>query len=300
MKGKIGLAIRPGVQEALLLARELINWSKLKQLEVLLDQDSAELLGPTLLDQNIATKFQGVTAQYLAANCDPIVTLGGDGTLLKVARFVQDSSPVLLGVNFGRLGFLTEVAPNELLATLELLLSGQALIEERPMLMCKVFRAGHELYRAQAVNDGVIHKAALDRLPDLDVLVDREFLMHLRADGLIVATPTGSTAYSLAAGGSIVHPALSAMLVTPISPHSLTSRPLILSQSSVLEVVIPSYEGKIFLSVDGQDGLRLEKQDRIEFSRANVSVRFVRSSKKTYFQILREKLNWGIPNRAMC
>lgn len=293
MKRTIGLAIRPGVQEALLLAQQLISWSKKKQFEVLLDQDSAELLG-----HSFAVKFQGITAQNLAAQCDPIITMGGDGTLLKVARFVGDSSPVLLGVNFGRLGFLTEVAPEELLTNLELVLSGKAHIEERPMLMCKVFRSGQELYRGQAVNDGVIHKAALDRLPDLDLTVDGESLMRLRADGLIVATPTGSTAYSLAAGGSIVHPAISAMLVTPISPHSLTSRPLILSQSSILEVIIPNYEGKIFLSVDGQDGVKLNKQDRVEFSRANVSVRFVRSSEKTYFQILREKLNWGISNHA--
>jgi NAD+ kinase len=233
----------------------------------------------------------------LAHQADPIVILGGDGTLIGVGRYVEKSSPTLVGVNFGNLGFLTEIAPEELFTTIEAVLAGSAAIGTRSMLRAEVWRNETLLFSSQAVNDAVVQKGARARLLDLDIAVNGEEIMRLRCDGLIAATPTGSTAYSLAAGGSIVHPSLAVMLVTPICAHSLTSRPLILPLDAAFSVSIPQYEGRVFLMIDGQDNVELRSGDVVRITKAKNTVKFVKSPRKSYFDILRTKLNWGIRNR---
>lgn len=285
----IGLVVRPGVEQALLLAQALITWVAQQGHQVSVEAEAARALG---LAQ------PGLPADELVAQCDPVVTLGGDGTLIGVARYAGAGGPTFLGVNFGNLGFLTEVTPAELFDTLQHLLEGQVEYAERSMLHVAAYRGERRIFRSQAVNDAVVQKGARDRLLDLDLEVDGEAVMRLRADGLIVATPTGSTAYSLAAGGSIAYPTLEVVLVTPICPHSLTSRPLVLSSDASISVRVPPYDGKVFLVVDGQVSVELESGDVVKISRAAGTVRFVRSPQKNYFDILRAKLNWGLGNRA--
>ncbi len=283
----IGLLIRPGVKKGLLAADELISWAKKNKHEILFEERSANIFGKP---------GSGVPPDELVRRADPIITLGGDGTLIGIARHVSEHCPTILGVNFGNLGFLTEIAPNELIATLENYFAGKALLAERHMLLAEVIRAGQVVFSSQAVNDAIVQKGSRDRLLDLDLAVDSEDVMRVRGDGLILATPTGSTAYSLAAGGSIAHPGLDVVLVTPICPHSLTTRPLMLKMDSVLRISIPSYEGRVYLSVDGQVSTSLQTGDIVSVTKSKNIVRFVRSSHRSYFEILRAKLNWGIGN----
>lgn len=273
----IGLVIRPAHEEAHNLGKKVLSWAKERRHEV---------LPPDL------------AIEELVRRADPIITLGGDGTLIGVARYVKGRSPVLVGVNFGNLGFLTEVAPKELFVVLEDVLAGKVLCDERRLLGARVIRDDKVVFSSQAVNDVVIQKGARSRLLDFDFWVDDEAVARIRADGLIMASPTGSTAYSLAAGGSIAHPSVPVMLVTPICPHSLTNRPLILSRDSTLAVVCPNFDDEVLAMIDGQVAFALKGHDRIEVRQTKQTVCYVRSREKGYFDILRTKLNWGIPNRA--
>jgi len=283
----IGLVIRPGVKEAALLGLELVKWAEERSYKLLAEERTA-----ALLDLQSAS----VKAEKLAKVADPIVTLGGDGTLIGVARYVQGKGPIILGVNFGNLGFLTEISPEELFSTLESVLLNKAEFGERSLLQADVYRGEERIFTSAAVNDAVIQKGVRERLLDIDLTVNDQAVMRMRADGLIIATPTGSTAYSLSAGGSIVHPSLDVVLLSPICPHSLTNRPLILPLDFSLKVNFPPYDGELFLSVDGQESTALLPSDEVRVTRSPNTVRFVRSSNKSYFDILRTKLNWGLGN----
>jgi NAD+ kinase len=247
--------------------------------------------------QNLNRPELAMSNRELVEKADPIITLGGDGTLIGVARHVKGRSPLFVGVNFGNLGFLTEVRPDELFTVLETALAGKASSAERVLLFVQVEREGRVVFESQAVNDVVVQKGAKSRLPEFDIEVNGHDLARIRADGVIFATPTGSTAYSLAAGGSIAHPALSVILVTPICPHSLTNRPLIMPGSSKIEVRLPAFDDEVLVTVDGQLSEALLPGDLIKVVQAKQSVRFVISQEKSYFDILRTKLNWGVPNR---
>jgi NAD+ kinase len=290
----IGLVVRPDTKAAQSLGQEMIRWAVGNSHTVLLEENTAKIFD----GRGYSGNYTVCTAEELPTRADPIVTLGGDGTLIGIARYVKERSPVIIGVNFGNLGFLTEIAPSELFPTLDNLFSGKASYGERAMIRAVVERAGTKIYDSQAVNDVSILKDSRGKLLDLDLSVNHEEVARIRGDGLIIATPTGSTAYSLAAGGSIVFPSLSAMLVTPLCPHSLTSRPFILPLSFGLGVSIPEYEGNVFLSIDGQDSQPLEIGDSILVTQAENSVRFVKSPSKSYFEILRTKLNWGVANKS--
>lgn len=284
---EIGLVIRPGVKEAINLAVKFLSWAKNSQHSVIVESESARLLNTP------SVSYQILNAAELISQASPIVTLGGDGTLIGIARLVADKTPVMIGVNFGQLGFLTEIAPDELIDTVESVLAGKSRLGERGMLKVTVERDGLCLFASQAVNDAVVQKEARERLAGFDLSVDGQNVMRSRSDGLIISTPTGSTAYALSAGGPIVYPLLDVVLVTPICPHSLTNRPLILPSSSEVVISIPPYEGKLLLSVDGQESTDLKSGDKVVITRASHKVRFVRSASQTYFDILRSKLNWG-------
>jgi len=203
----------------------------------------------------------------------------------------------LLGVNFGTLGFLTEIAPDECLGTLDDVLNSNALLGKRDMLLASVYRDNKELFTCQGVNEALVQKGTRDRLLTLNLHVEGQPIMDLKGDGLIVATPTGSTAYSLAAGGSIVHPEISALLLSPVCPHSLTARPLILPSEKRITIEVPdNYEGQVFLLVDGQESFSLEPGDEVRVTRSPQVVTFVQSKRKSYFEILRTKLRWGVRN----
>ncbi len=241
--------------------------------------------------------YKVVEKLELVDTVDMVVVLGGDGTLLSMADCIAAAgkSIPILGVNFGSLGFLTEVTLPELYPSLEMVIAGKARIEERMMLASTVRRIREPLPSAYvALNDVVISKTARSRMIDLSVSVGDQFVTRVRADGLIIATPTGSTAYNLAAGGPIVEPSVDALLVTPIAPHTLTNRPIIIPASSTVRVQ-PHMDSRdeVFVTFDGQAGFQLEEGDEISICRADRALRLIHPSTRSYFDVLRQKLKWG-------
>lgn len=289
----IGLVIRPNVPEAVTKGIELLEWAKSSKRSVLVDASTSEVL--SCCSKELFSSVE--SPEQIASEADPIVILGGDGTFIGVARHVTKSCPTLIGVNFGTLGFLTEIAPSELFQTLEQVASGTAEIQERRLLSARVHRGGREVFRVRAMNEALVQKGSRDKLLELDLFSGSKAVMRLRADGVIVASPTGSTAYSLAAGGSIVYPELEVMLLTPICAHSLTIRPLVLPSAFEVSLRIPQYEGEVFLTVDGQDSFDLQSGDEVIVGQDECVVRLVTSPSQSYYDILRTKLNWGAPNR---
>src|SRR5687767_1275112 len=233
------------------------------------------------------------TPREIADMSDAIVVLGGDGTLLAASHLLDRPVPVL-GVNFGHLGFLTEITLPELYPTLEGVLDGTYRYEERRMLRAVVHSPQQEDQAGDVLNDVVVTKAALSRIIELDVSVDGVFVSAFRADGLIVSSPTGSTAYNLAAGGPILHPTLPAFVLTPICPHMLTNRPLVISDQSTIEVHLQSArDGEVHITFDGQTGFPLLNDDRVTVTRSPRSLRLVKSPTRDYYEVLRTKLKWG-------
>jgi len=232
----------------------------------------------------------------LVKEVDMVLVLGGDGTLLGMADRIGEAGLTIpiLGVNFGSLGFLTEVTLPELYTALESAVTGRAGIEERLMLRSTTIRGRETFGTHIALNDVVFTKTARSRLIDLSVWVDDEFLTHVKGDGLIVATPTGSTAYNLASGGPIVQPTVDALVVTPIAPHTLTHRPIVIPSSSTVRVE-PQMQDRdeVFVTFDGQAGYELQAGDQVNVCRAALPLRLVRPSTRSYFEVLREKLKWG-------
>ncbi|MEW6388614.1 MAG: NAD(+)/NADH kinase [Thermodesulfobacteriota bacterium] len=229
----------------------------------------------------------------LPENVELIVVMGGDGTLLSVARrFGQRGIPVL-GVNVGGLGFLTEVAQEELYPVMEQILSGRYEVEERLVLTATIFRQGRPFWREHVLNDAVINKGALARIVELTAWIDDEYLTTYRADGLIVSTPTGSTAYTLSAGGPIVYPTLSHIILLPICPHTLSNRPIILPDTATVAVTLDEKSRDVYLTLDGQVGQALKPEDRVEVRSAPHHLKLIKAPHRSYFEILRTKLGWG-------
>ena len=218
--------------------------------------------------------------------------LGGDGTLLSAARAVAHEGVPILAVNLGSLGFLTEVPLSEMYSTLEAVDAGNCPSEERAVLDCSLIRDGECLAHHFALNDAVVNKSAIARLVDFDLLIDGVFVFNCKADGVIIATPTGSTAYSLAAGGPVLMPSVTSFVVTPVCPHSLTHRPLVVTDKATIELRVETGGEEAFLSIDGQVGVPVKQGDRVLCHRASHTVKLLRM-KKTFFDVLRNKLKWG-------
>ena len=283
----IGILARPDLAEAGPALRQLAVWLRDRGVKVLLEERTAELADGSVDPAAV------LSARELAAASDALVVLGGDGTLLSASQAVESNVPIV-GVNFGSLGFLTEITLPELFATLEGVLDGSARSEERRMLRATVLREEKEMSRGDVLNDVVITKGALSRILELDVTVDGLFVSAFRADGLIVSSPTGSTAYNLAAGGPILHPALPAMVLTPICPHMLTNRPLVVSDQARVEVrVSPGRQGDVHITFDGQHGLPLLGDDTVVVTRSQRTIRLVKAPSRDYYEVLRTKLKWG-------
>jgi NAD+ kinase len=287
---RVGLVAKHNLDAAAGVLAELAGWLEARKVEPVFETNTAALVG---LPPGRPTSSRDA----LPKSSDLVVVLGGDGTLIGMAgRIAEAGTDVpILGVNFGSLGFLTEITLPELYESLESVLDGDAEIEERMMLRARTLRDGAAYADRLVLNDVVITKGALSRIVDLSVSVGEQPVMQVRADGLIVATPTGSTAYNLAAGGPIVHPSLDALLLTPIAPHMLTNRPVVLPASSEVRVE-PAMNGtseEVFVTFDGQSGHPMEPDDVIDIRRADRPLRLVRASERTYFDVLRQKLKWG-------
>jgi NAD+ kinase len=222
-----------------------------------------------------------------------VVVLGGDGTMLAAARAVALAGIPILGVNLGSLGFMTEIRLEELETTLDALAAGKIVRDERAMVHCQLQRGGQCVETYDALNDIVVNKAALARIVDFDVYVNQQFVSNYKADGLIVATPTGSTAYSLAAGGPILAPSVDAFLITPVSPHALTNRPLVVPDRSEIVIEVKQTQEEAYLTVDGQTGVPLRKGDRIVCKKSQHTIKLLHLAQRGFFDVLRAKLKWG-------
>jgi NAD+ kinase len=288
---RIGLVFRRGSVAATELGCEFCKWSLARGYQILIEEHSFSML-PEELKSRVG--IEPVQAEVVAHRANPIVSLGGDGTLIGVARYVGVESPALIGVNFGNLGFLTEITPDELFEVVDSYFNSKVSFGIRYLLATTVVREGKPIFFSQAVNEIVVQKTVQSPLLPLDVFVNEEAVMRLKADGLIVATPTGSTAYSLAAGGAIAYPTLPVSLITPLCPHGLTHRPLILPLESTIEITVPKYTGTVILMVDGQVSINLQESDTVLVTQSDHLVKFVRSPSQTYFEILRKKLSWGL------
>jgi len=280
---KIGIILKKQDSRVQSILKDIIPWLQSRGIEVFLDRGSADQLPPgARID----------SAEEVVKQVDVVAVFGGDGTFLYAARLVGGTGVPLLGINLGSLGFLTEVKLDEMREAFELLLSDQYQLEERVLLNVEVIRNGQNAAQYLALNDAVINKGTLARIMELEVSVNSQPVLFTRADGLIISTPTGSTAYSLSAGGPILYPTLEAFIIAPICPHTLTNRPVVIPDKDAVGVCL--HRGTdAMLTVDGQVGMPLLPQDRLKIHRADSTLRLVLPYGKTFFKLLREKLRWG-------
>lgn len=281
---RIGITSKPKKPEVRQIVPSLVDWLRQRSIEVLIDKETGSALDRTEMC---------VTRNEMPSRVDLIIVLGGDGTLLATARVLNRKPVPLLPVNLGGLGFLTVITQDELYPTLETVLAGDFRTEKRVQIEADVIRAGEVISSFLALNDVVLNKGAIARILDFDVRVDGQFISTYKADGLIVSTPTGSTAYSLAAGGPVIAPSVQAFIVTPICAHTLTNRPIVLPDSAQIEVEVKTQRESVYLTVDGQVGIAVRSEDAVHMRRASSFVELIRSPQKNYFEVLRQKLKWG-------
>jgi NAD+ kinase len=287
----IGLISKFGDPTGAGTLNQIAAYLRQRQLRVLLDESSAHLM----LDDSLEIASRAM----LGEQCDLVVVMGGDGTMLNAARSLVDYEVPILGVNLGRLGFLADVSPSEIPHRLEAVLQGHFREARRSLLHAQALREDQVTGEADALNDVVIHKREVARMIEVDAFLDGRFLNAYRADGLIISTPTGSTAYALAGGGPIIHPGLEAVVLVPICPHTLTHRPIVVKADSVIEVVLNSANTtEAQITCDGQVSLAIEPGDRVLIRKKNRKVRLVHPLNHDYFELLRAKLNWGLRPEA--
>ena len=293
---RVGLIAKPHAPGLSKLLHRLLPWLVQRHIEIFLDTDTAAAVGET----------SSYPRDAIPALVDFIMVLGGDGTLLSVARLLEECDVPILGINLGSLGFLTEITTTELFVQLEKILQGHYVIQERIRLKTCIHRhSGEHLPQPVVLNDVVINKGALARIINLETSVDELHLTTYRADGLIVSTPTGSTAYSMAAGGPIMHPNLQALILTPICPYTLSHRPLVLPDAVHIQVMLQTRNEDVRVTLDGQVGVELYYGDVVDIQQAARPMQLMRTLQKDhYFQILRTKLKWGeavrIPQEPSC
>ncbi|MET0691335.1 MAG: NAD(+)/NADH kinase [Candidatus Binatia bacterium] len=277
----VGLVAKYQEAKAAQMVRWLIPWLKKRGKKVCVENGLAR------------AGAQSCSKKEMALKADLIISLGGDGTLLNIAPLVERPEVPILGVNLGALGFITEVAVDELESVLSKTLSGDYEVEKRMTLEVRVLGKNGRPHKFRVLNDVVIAKGARSRIIDLETYIGKDYLCTYRADGLIVSTPTGSTAYSLAAAGPILEPTLGAIVLAPICPHTLTHRPIVVPSNAVIRVTLRSFGDTVILIPDGQQGIRLNNGDRVEARDYGLPVSLIKLPSRSYYEILREKLKWG-------
>lgn len=279
----IGLVVKLKTPEAITLGRKLVTWLQARGKTIMPEDRTNEELGFS----------KGWRKVEIMQQADLAIVLGGDGTLLSVARRASKREVPILGVNLGSLGFLTATTTEEIFSAVEQVLAGQYEVERRSLLEAVLTRDGQCLGAFQVLNDVVINKGALARIIDMEAWVDDEYLCTYKADGLIVATPTGSTAYAMAAGGPIIDPAVNVVVLAPICPHTLSNRPIVLSDHAHVQVVLRTADEEVILTLDGQEGLPMQAGDTVGIKRTGITASLIKSSSRTFFDVLRSKLRWG-------
>lgn len=279
---RIGIICKRGKLEAIEILKGFIPWLKSKNLEVLVEPEVRDLLNE-----------KSVEKDQMPSLVDLIIVFGGDGTMLSVARLVGGKNIPILGINLGGLGFITEINKDELYEALDRVLADKCAIEERIMLNAFVYRNDDRIADFLVLNDVVINKGAIARIIDIEIFVNKIYVTEFKSDGLIISSPTGSTAYSLSAGGPILYPTLNCIIITPICPHTLTHRSIVLPDSFTIEAVLGSDSKDVVLTLDGQVGFSLRKDDRVEIRKSEFKTKIIIPPDRDYFQVLRKKLKWG-------
>ena len=286
---RIGIVLKPHQPAALETVCELVEW--------LNKRDITLVGGPEIERERIEHKtgcaVSEVAHEDLAGNVDLILVLGGDGTMIATARLVGDLEVPVLGVNFGGLGYLAEFRIEELYLGLESILSGNFRLDKRVMLSVELHRHDTPVSKHRVLNDVVINKSALARIIEIEAYLNNRFVNSFRADGLIVSTPTGSTAYNLSAGGPVVFPSMNAVVITPICPFTLSNRPIVVPDDATIELLLKTDQEEVTLTLDGQVGFALHLDDRVVIRKSNVTFNLVQPSNRNYFDVLRDKLRWG-------
>jgi len=280
----IGIISRPRRSNIAEVVPPLLRWLEQRGLQAVYDIETATVLNGT---------YAGKTRHQVAQESDLLLVLGGDGTILAAAREAAHHDIPILPINMGSLGFLTSFTVDELYPALESALAGKAKIEERVLLMVERTHNGELLTQQRVLNDAVVHKGTLARMIEVELHIDGAFVCRYRADGLIVASPTGSTAYSLSAGGPIVQPGVASILITPICPHTLSDRPVVIQETSKIELHLSQSSDSVFLTLDGQTGVPMQTGDRVRITCSAERLKLIQPPNKTYFEILRNKLKWG-------
>ena len=286
---RIGIIAKQNKPEALPIVKNLVAWLQPKKIEVYLEEGMVNLFRPPLAGPHL----HPIGRENIPEHVEMIIVLGGDGTLLSVARLVGDREVPILGVNLGGLGFLTEITLEELHRVVERVVQGDFITNERVVLNASVIRRGERMAEFIVLNDAVINKGALARIIDLETTINQDYVTTFKSDGLIISTPTGSTAYNLSAGGPIVYPSLHCIILTPICPHTLTNRPIVIPDDVVIRATLKAKQQEVILTLDGQQGLTLEFEDVVEVKKAEGRILLIKSPYRHYFEVLREKLKWG-------
>jgi len=279
---RVGIVVKRSLSGAEGVFDFLDNWLRKRGLDVFFEESAAR-----------KAKKQPIKLSELSQKVDLVIVLGGDGTFIRAARSIYGTKIPILGVNFGSLGFLTEVTLEDLSSNLECIVNGEYEIQERMLLEISLCCADGVVKKYHALNEVVFTKGALARIIELEATIDGVFINRFNADGLIFSTPTGSTAYSLSAGGPIVFPTLGALVLTPICPHTLTNRPIVLPDTGLVRITHKSKDGNIFLTIDGQIGLEMRPNDVAEMKKAPHKLLMIQPRGKNYYEILRSKLKWG-------
>jgi NAD+ kinase len=286
---RIGIVLKPHQPEALKTICELAQW--------LADRGIALVGGPNVererIEHETGCSVTEVDSDQLAASVDLILVLGGDGTMIATARMIGDQEVPVLGVNYGGLGYLAEFRIEELYSALESILSDNYRLDKRVMLAVELLRGSELITRNRVLNDVVINKSALARIIEIEVYFSQQFVNSFRADGLIISTPTGSTAYNLSAGGPVVFPSMNAIVITPICPFTLTNRPIVVPDDAVIELRLKTEQEDVALTLDGQVGFPLKVNDRAVIRKSRTTFNLIQPSNRNYFDVLRDKLRWG-------
>jgi len=278
----VGIVSKPGVPAAVDIVPRLVGWLHDRGIAVRLDEQTALYSG-----------VAGLPREEVPEGCDMLVVLGGDGTLLSAARAIGRREIPLFAVNLGGLGFLTAITVDELFPELEHALRGEHRVAKRKLLNAQVVRDGNVIATYDALNDAVLTKADIARMIDLDVYVDDQLVCAYKADGLIICTPTGSTAYSLSAGGPIIFPSVPAICLTPICPHMLTNRPVLVPETSRIRVISRGPDESVYLTIDGQVGTPIRQRDTLICHSTQYTLHLIRPPRQMFFDVLRQKLKWG-------
>ena len=280
---KIGVFCKPKAPSATDILGRLIPWLRKQNYHIFLDTGTAAIINET----------SSYEKREISQQADLLIVLGGDGTLLSVARAAHPHNIPILAVNLGSLGFLAEISIDELYPTLENILAGKFEIENRMLLNACIWRNGEKVEDHNVLNDVVINKGAVARVINLQVLVNGQYMTSYRADGLIIATPTGSTAYSLSAGGPIIHPSMHTLVLSPICPFTLTNRSILIPDQSIIQVKLAAEYDDVRVTLDGQEGYDMRAGDILKIKKTKTSLQLIRGPNKNYYQILRDKLHWG-------